>query len=345
MMRKYNGIWMLIVIMTTLTLTACQKSGGQRTEENEVIRVEVKTIGESQMQTERIYVGSVESEVHIPLVFTLGGTLQDIYVQNGTHVRKGQKIARVDDATFRSMHEVSLATLRQAEDGYERLEKVHEAGGISDVRWVQMQTDLEKARQAELSARERLEHCLIEAPRDGVVTGINKIVGQTLRPEESIGKLIDPNHMIVAYSVPEKEIQFVRVGMHAKGLLCANEDMPMEVEVVDKSLTANPMGHTYQVKARVLTPGLDLLPGMVAKVQMESESAAGVILPSDCVRLLGTGHSVWVVADGKAAMRSVKIGDYVKNGVLIESGLEMGDQVVTSGYQKLYKGCNVEIID
>lgn len=345
MIRKYESMLMLTLALMTLTLTACQKNSTQRIDESEAIRVEVKTIGESYMQTERIYVGSVESEVHIPLVFALGGTIEEIFVQNGAHVRKGQKIARVDDATFRSMHEVALATLRQAEDGYERLRKVHEAGGISDVRWVQMQTDLEKARQTELSARERLEHCLIEAPREGVVTGINKVVGQTLRPEESIGKLIDPSHMIVAFSVPEKEIEFIRIGMHAKGLLCAKEDLPMEVEVVDKSLTANPMGHTYQVKARVLTKGLDLLPGMVAKVQMQSESASGVILPSDCVRLLSTGHSVWVVADGKAAMRSVKIGDYVKNGVLIESGLEMGDQVVTSGYQKLYKGCSVEIID
>lgn len=60
--------------------------------------------------------------------------------------------------------------MRQAEDAYNRLKKVHSEGGISDVRWIEMETDLEKTRQAEVAARKRVEDCVIRAPFDGVVS-------------------------------------------------------------------------------------------------------------------------------------------------------------------------------
>ena len=91
--------------------------------------------------------------------------------------------------------------MRQAEDAYNRLKKVHSEGGISDVRWIEMETDLEKARQAEVAARKRVEDCVIRAPFDGVVSCRNHHVGEEMRPMEPFARVLDLRRLRVGFSV------------------------------------------------------------------------------------------------------------------------------------------------
>lgn len=342
-MKQINMSAIMVALVMMVLMTGCRKNVETTTTETKPVSINVKRVTQNISEAERIYVGVVESELNIPLSFLLGGEIQEIYVRNGNSLKKGDVIARVDDSSAKSMHEVALATLKQAEDGYDRLQRVHEGGGISDVRWVQMKTDLEKARQTELSARERLENCTMRAPRDGMVTAMDKVVGQSLRPSETFCKLIDIKNMLVQFSVPEKEIQNVRVGMKTTGMLCAKENQWLDLEIEDISMTANPMGHTYNVRARILTKGLDLLPGMVAKVRMNSSGVTGIVLPSDCIRVMRDGICVWVVKDNVVERRNIEVSEFVQNGVMVTKGLQEGDLVVTKGYQKLYNDCQVAI--
>ena len=164
------------------------------------VRVAVVNGGENMHQRE--YVGSIGSEVEMDLFFPLGGKLTKVAVHNGQRVKKGQVLAEVDATTSRSLWGSACAALRQAEDAYRRMQRVHEEGGISDVRWVQMETDLEKARQAETAARQRVEDCVLRAPFDGVVSCGTHHVGEELKPVEPFARVIDMGRLRVAFSVP-----------------------------------------------------------------------------------------------------------------------------------------------
>lgn len=332
----------ILLFPLLLLLLGCEERKEQKQNCYSVIPIEYEVVGQTSEEVYRNYVGAVSSEVEIPLVFVYGGTLVELYVHNGQAVRQGDIIAKVDDTSAKSLHETALATLRQAQDGYERLKKVYDDGGISEVRWVQMETDLEKARQSEISTRKHLEQCTLYASQDGVISMDKHLVGENVSPMRTFCRIIDLRKMNVEFSVPEREIQFVKKGDVAFADIPSLGLKNIELEVIDKSIVANPFGHTYDVKTRVVSDNAkEILPGMVAKIRMTATALSGIVIPSSCVQTVADGIAVWVVENGKAFRRNIVPSDFVKNGVIVKSGLNHGDTIVTAGYQKLYNGAKV----
>ena len=210
------------------------------------------------------------------------------------------------------------------------------------MRWVQMETDLEKARQSEISTRKHLEQCTLYASQDGVISMDKHLVGENVSPMRTFCRIIDLRKMNVEFSVPEREIQFVKKGDVAFADIPSLGLKNIELEVVDKSIVANSFGHTYDVKTRVVSDNAkEILPGMVAKIRMTATALSGIVIPSSCVQTVADGIAVWVVENGKTFRRNIVPSDFVKNGVIVKSGLNHGDTIVTAGYQKLYNGAKV----
>ena len=333
-----------IIAAATLLLFSCGKKQPTANGWSDTIPVSVMIVNSSEAPTERNYVGDITSEKIIELGFPLGGTLTKVNVHNGQHVASGQVIAVADSTTMSSLHATARATLRQAEDAYRRMEAVYKEGGISDVRWIQMETDLEKARQAEVSARKRVEDCTLRAPFSGVVSCLDRHVGQDLRPGEVFARVLDMNRLRVTFSVPEQEIHNISIGDEATATIPALGNREVKLRVSDKSLVANPLGHTYRVNATVVESDVrELLPDMVAKVHTSHKASTGTVVPSSCVHTMPEGQVVWVIENGVARQRVIGVGDFVKCGVLVTEGLSDGDTVVTGGHQKLYSGAKVTV--
>lgn len=335
---------LVLLLVLGVMLVGCGKKP-QNTEYKKAINVHAIRMGSTDVTNLRTYVGQVASDVEIDLSFPLPGRLAGVYVRNGQRVQKGDLIARLDETSAKSLHETALATLRQAEDGYARMKQVYDEGGVSEVRWMQMQTDLEKARQTEISTRKHWQDCSLYAPQDGIISMRNVQVGEELGPLSTLGKLLDFRKMHICFSVPEQEVRLVQTGEKATATLPAFPDHTLRVQISNKGLLANPMGHTYQVEASITdADGVSLLPGQVAKVHLQSTAHEGLIVPSWCVQTMASGLAVWVIRDGHAYRSYIKAAGYVKNGVLVAEGLSADDWVVTDGYQKLYNGAEVQIV-
>ena len=336
---KYKTL--LLTALSALVLMGCGNKKAQKQAFDPILPVEISVISQTDDNSLRNYVGTTKSEMELPVSFAMGGKLTGIYVKNGQHVKKGTVIARVDATSAKSIHDAALATLNQAEDGYNRLKQVHDEGGIPDVRWVQMETDLEKARQTEITARKHLNECTLIAPQEGFISMDKHTTGENMLPTTPFCRIIDMNKMIVEFSVPEKEIGIIQIGDKAEASFPGLNNLTKTIEIIDKSFVSNPMGHTYTIKAKVPVENKDILPGMVAKIKLSLSEASGIVVPSSCVLTMPEGADVWTVKNGKAYRRNIKVGGFVKNGVVVESGLESGDTIITVGYQKLYNGAKV----
>lgn len=333
-----------ICCLLALIVSACGGKDRPRSSWSETIPVKVTVIGDGSASAERNYVGDIASEKEITLSFALGGTLTRVAVKNGDHVEKGQVLAEIDATSARSLHATALATLRQAEDAHRRLEAVHREGGLSEVKWVEMETNLEKARQAETSARKRLEDCSLRAPIGGIVSCGTHTVGQDMRPGETFARILDMRRLQVHFSVPEQEITLLKVGDTATATVPAMDNTTLKLRISDKSITANPLGHTYSVVASIVAGDTEgLLPDMVAKVRVGLNATGGIVVPSSCVHTATEGTMVWVVEGGKAQRRPIAVGDFIKNGIVVKSGLSAGDTIVVEGHQKLYTGAKVGV--
>ena len=335
---KQNFLFFLACAL--MVLPGCSRKNKYSHLADKPLPVEVEVVGESSRMVEDTYVGEVRPAVDIPLVFPYGGNITGVFVKSGDRVKEGQIIATVDNTQAKSLMESADAMLRQAEDAYKRLKPLHEKGGLSDFKWVEMETNLEKARSMSISSRKRYEDCTMRATQAGVVNMGSVDVGQHVAPSQSIGTLMDMSSYVVWFTVPESEIGSLSEGQKITVSLPAlNKEFPASIS--EKSLVASYLAHTYRVKADIEGGADVLLPGMICRAIVTSRESRGYIISAGCVQTQQRGHSVWVLRNGRAHKQMIKIADFVENGVLVSEGLQMGDTVISTGYQKMFENANV----
>lgn len=331
-----------LLIVTVVVLSGCRKKSPYAHLTDKPLPVEIEVVGESSQLVEDNYVGEICPMTNIKLVFPYGGSITGIYVKSGDKVKAGQLLATIDDTQAKALLESAEAMLTQAEDGYRRLKPVHEQRGISDVKWVEMETNLEKARSMAISARKRVEDCSLHAPQNGIVNMRDIEVGQHVGIAQPIGQLMNMTSYCVDFTVPESEIGALQVGQELTVSLPAL-DKRYTAMITEKALTATQVAHTYHVSAEITSPEAvkDLLPGMVCRAIISHRNLKGYIISAGSIQTQQRGHSVWVLRNGQAARQMVKISAFVDNGVLINEGIELGDTIISKGYQKMYQGAKV----
>ena len=331
-----------LILIVALLLAGCTKKSKYSYLTDKPLPVEIEVVGESSRMVEDTYVGEIRPQTDISLVFPFGGELTGIYVKSGERVKTGQLIATVDSTQAKALYESAKAMYAQAQDGYRRLKPLHAEGGISDVKWVEMETTLEKARSMAISSLKRLEDCSLRAPQEGVVNMRDVEVGQHLALSQPIGRLMDLGAYNVEFTVPESEIGRLKAGQTLRVSLPALSK-EYEARIIEKALTSTHIAHTYMVKAEITDKEAanDLLPGMVCRAIITQREHNGYIISAGCIQTQQRGHSVWLLRDGRAERQMVKIGAFVENGVLITEGVTLGDTVISKGYQKMYKGAKV----
>lgn len=339
---RMKKILVFLLLLPAILLVSCRKQSKYESLRDRAFPVEIEVVSESRHTAVGSYVGEIKAETSIPLVFPMGGQLTGIMVQNGQHVRKGDVIATIDPTQAQALYESSQAILHQAEDAYERLKPVYEGGGISEVKWVEMQTNLQKARSMAISAEKRLLDCTLRAPEDGAVELNNVEVGQQLAIAQPIGQLVDMSAMRAEFTVPESEVALVTHGSDVQIYVPAL-DRTYDAKVDSKSIIAGKLAHTFSVSVVLVDKKASdhLLQGMVCRARISKNHVNGYVISSGCVQTQRNGHSVWVLRNGRTERVMIQIGDFVENGVLVTDGLHAGDTVIAKGYQKMFQGARV----
>lgn len=340
-MKNYMAI---ICCIAMLALTACNRLQEKPATTQPPLPVEVLSVGHSADAGSRTYIGKICPAAEFPLYYAIGGQLLRLHVESGERVRRGQAIADFDDTQARALYASAEAVLQQAEDGYRRMQPLREKGVVTEVQWVEMQTNLEKARQSAKAAAKSLSDCHITAPQDGVIGSVDAHVGQHMLPGQSVCSLLDVNTLEAEFTVPEQDIRHISVGDTAVVRINALDSTFLAV-VSSKNMTANPIAHTYTLRARLIksTVAQSSLGGSVS-VQLTlatPQQDNRIIIPGRCVHTTPSGPMVWVAENGFAYRRPIEIGRYVADGVEVTSGLHTHDQIIISGYQKLYNGASV----
>ena len=339
---KQTKLWMLHVAMLCLVLGGCtaNQKNDQKTDYVSVktIRAEASThvVGKN-------YEGTIEEEDGANVAFGVIGNVIKVMAEEGQFVRKGQALAEVDGQNVRNAHEISAATLSQAEDAYRRLKDLYDKGTLPEIKMVEMEANLAKARAAEAISRKSVGEIILRAPFNGYVASAGVHEGASVVPGMTGFRLVKIDRVKVRLTVPEKEIGQVAVGQQVTFTVNALGDSAFIGKIVSRGVTANPINHAYVVKALVDNRQHQLLPGMVCKVRMEkTEGDYTIVIPQQAVQISGQDKFVWMVREGKAHRQAVVTGEILNEGVVIESGLTNGDIVITVGQNKVCEGTNVK---
>lgn len=335
--------YVIIAVMAALmTLWGCTGSGGKKPEREAAVNVKTVKVSSSSHVIGKNYMGTVEEEDGANVSFGVIGNVVRVMVEDGQFVRKGQAMAEVDGENVRSAHEISAATLNQAEDAYRRLKDLYDKGTLPEIKMVEMETALAKAKAAEAISRKSVGEIVLRAPFDGYVASSSVHVGASVVPGVTGFKLVKIDRVKVSLSVPEKEIGKVNIGQRVTFSVNALGDSVFSGKIVNRGVTASAISHSYSVKAVVDNRSHKLLPGMVCKVRLENtEGDYTIVVPQQAIQISGQDKFVWVVNDGKAHRQPVTTGDIINEGVVIESGLTSGDIVIVEGQNKVCEGMGV----
>ncbi|MGB5690612.1 MAG: efflux RND transporter periplasmic adaptor subunit, partial [Woeseiaceae bacterium] len=101
-------------------------------------------------------------------------------------------------------------------------------------------------------------------------------------------------------------------------------------------------GHSLEVRANLPNEDLKLRPGLFVRVGISlGTNPNAIVIPEQAIWPIGQNKTVYVVVDGKAYQRVVKVGERIPGAVEITEGLKAGDVIVTAGQMKLFEGASV----
>ena len=333
----------ILGLLTVLMVCSC----GEKKESGVKAPTRVKTMMVSPAFADgaQTYVGIVEEREGTAVSFTGMGVVKRVLVSEGQAVSHGQLIAEMDDTQARNLLSGAEAQMTQANDALERYKMLHDNGSLPEVQWVEIQSKVAQAKSQLEVAKKNLADCRLTAPVSGIVGKKLVGAGETALPSQAVVTILDISSVKVKVAVPEAEIS----GINATTPSTINVEAA-QISVrggrIEKGIQADALTHTYDVRISVPNGDRKLLPGMVASVRFiaeGSQSISGKSLPVTAVQKAADGSLfVWTVAKDSTVHRSkVGIGATNGNHVAITDGIDMGQRVVTEGYQKLSEGTKV----
>jgi RND family efflux transporter MFP subunit len=294
------------------------------------------------------YIGTVEESSSVPLSFMTTGMVEQVLVSEGRKVKKGEKLAVLNDENYSQAYQIALAKEKQAEDAYCRLSELFKKGSLPEIKFVEIQTSLDQARAATQVALKNLSYCELVSPAEGIIGKRTLEPGENVMPLKTVLTLIDIRQVKIKISVPEKEIPQILTSQIATIRLPALNEAIFTGKISEKGVMANPISHTYDVRIMVGNPSERLMPGMIGRVYLDRpDPAALILIPLNAVQTDEQGRRFVYLADpvAKKALKQIIVTATAQDlHVIVKDGLKTGDQLIVEGYQQLNENDNIEII-
>lgn len=304
--------------------------------------VEAEILKPERIAQEIIAVGSLRSNESVTLSSEIAGRISGIHFREGQPVAKGALLFELDDSIYRAELQQARAGLALSQRNHERAKELFERSLISTRERDEAAAKLDVDRATVALAEARLAKARIRAPFEGVV-GLRAVspgdyigAGQPLAPLEQISVLK------ADFRLAEAALSAIKVGqlLNLEVDAYPGQSFPGRVYAIDPRLAEDT--RSIGVRARVPNDRGQLRPGLFARVRLViAERANAVLVPEQSVIPQGDKLFVYVIEDGKAAMRPVQLGLRQAGRVEVVDGVKAGDTVITAGVQKIGPGSPV----
>ncbi len=302
-------------------------------------------------------IGTAEAIQGVTVSADLPGTVERINFESGKAVHQGDVLVELDTRQERAQLAAAEAQRDLAQINYKRTQELVKQGVIAQTEYDNT-TAQQKATEAQVGEiRATIERKTVRAPFSGIL-GIRQInLGQYLAAGQAIVPLQALNPIYVNFGVPQQTT--AQVGVIGRRLRVTTDNLPGvqfsgRVTAVDS--VVNESTRNVQVQATLANPDGKLRPGMFVQVEAGLGASREVIpLPASAINYSPYGDSVFVVEDMKdpkdptakpyRAVRQqfIKVEGSRGDQVGVISGLNPGEEIVSSGAFKLRNGAPVQV--
>ncbi len=301
------------------------------------------TIVKPQVLTEDIpIIGSLIPDEEVDLSFETSGKIIEINFEEGTTVKKGQLLAKVNDRPLQAQLQRLVSQLKLAEDRVFRQDALLKRDAVSKEAYEQVKTELAILNADIESVEAQLEQTELRAPFDGVI-GLRQVsVGTYASPTTVVAKLTKISPLKVEFAVSERYARDIKVGTNLTFTLEGSlNKYQAQVYARESSLDLNT--HTLTVRALYPNP-TGIMPGRYAAITLRKhEYQDALAVPSQAIVPEMGKDKVFLYKSGKAQPVEITTGIRTASMVQAVKGLAQGDTVIISGTQQLRTGMDVSI--
>ena len=331
-----------LALLSAGLLASCSSSSSSKaTEEQSADTIRLVEVAPAEMRALSLseeFTAQLEAKVVNNITAQAGGRLKQLLVKVGDRVGAGQAVARME-ATQASQAQIQLA---DAKTNFARMDELYKVGGVSKAQWEQAKSAVD---QAKLAYGNAAENTVLRSPISGFVTAKNYDNGDMTSPQLPVVVIQQIAPVKAVIGVSEQYYSYLKKGAAATLSVDALGEETFSGIVTNIFPTLDPVTHTVSTEIEIANKDLKLRPGMYARVHLDFGTKEALTVPDKAiVRQAGSGaRYVYVFSGGKAVYRAVELGQQQGDLYEVVSGLNAGDQVITSAPSNLKNGLSVKL--
>ncbi len=289
-------------------------------------------------------VGTASAKQSVDIAPEVSGRVTKILFASGQKVKEGELLIQLNPDVLIAQLDSAKAKYDFTAVTYDRQLELYKrnAGQKQSVDSAQADMDEAKANVEKIQAQ--LDQLAIKAPFAGVL-GLRYVnVGQYVSPGTVLVNLQSTNPMEVNFTIPEVLLNNIKTGLKVSVSALAYPGEPFEGEIFAVNSQVEATSRGLAIRASVDNEKGYLLPDMFVEVTVHLEGGKKIIaVPQIAMNYSQVGDFVYLVESGKAVKHYVVSGERRGGSVAIESGLKVGDTIVTTGQLKLHDGSPIKL--
>jgi len=288
--------------------------------------------------------GRLIPDEEVDLSFETSGKITEISFKEGTNVRKGQLLAKVNDKPLQAELTKLKAQVPLAQDRVFRQKSLLEKDAVSQEAFESVNTELEKLMADIQLVEARINQTELRAPFDGII-GLRQVSeGAYATPSTIIAHLTKIIPLKIEFSIPERQAEAIKVGTKLDFTL-ENDLNKYQASVYALESNLDTKTFTMNMRASYPNPGGKLQPGRSAQIEIKLREIKNTLVVPGISILAEMGRDIaYVYKNGKAQQVTLKKGMRTASSVQIIDGLNVGDTLLVTGVMQLRDGLPV-IID
>ncbi|MHC5352920.1 efflux RND transporter periplasmic adaptor subunit [Myroides sp. LJL115] len=370
------GLSALIMIGTLIGINSCNIGTSKDLDPKEnALALPTIVVDTATAVTVKDYIGSIEGKVNVEIRPQVEGILEQIFVDEGSFVQEGQPLFQINKQPYQEVlnnmiatENVEKAKLKNAALEIERLKPLIDNEVIAEVQLETAKSNYEiakaslaKATAAVASAQINLDYTIIKAPVSGYIGRMPKRIGNLVSKsdKEPLTVLSDVSEVYVYFGMSESDFLYFSKENHSDTTNFAGSNASFEREVT--LILAD--GHEYAEKGKV-----DMINGQVNRntgsisirasfpnskdvmrsgntgtIKLKETKPNVILIPQEVTTSIQDKTFVYVIdQDQKVKFQAIEIDGVSGKNYIVIKGLQTGDRVIKTGFDKITEGMFVK---
>ena len=350
-MKKITGI---LILLALVAIVVIQLASNKSVSENRIyqydkdqeILIDSKTIDGHAGKMSKEYTGTFKAAEEVKISAEMPGKIVHIYAHEGSNVKKGQTLIKLDDELFQLELRGINEKIADLEKDVNRYKVLTESDAIQGVQLEKTQLALSGAKIQRQAITEKISKTTLKAPFSGVITMKMTEVGSFAGPGMPLMELGNISELEFTINVTEEDMQFFNPNDIHTLTADSYPNLELEGKVIMIGSKGN-MGNNFPIQfALKNTTGNKIKSNMFGKIVVSIDSnAASFLIPASAIVGSSIEPQVYILKDGKVKLKSIKTGQRYGNQMEVVNGLSNGDKIAVSGFINLFDGANVKSIN